>query len=167
MTLLPNFGVVWLEISALFSITQPFCDMTSLFQRTEGDAFNLVDRSTGWVAFDPAAKLPTYGYDPTLAPGIVFSVAFGVTMLAHFAQAIQYRKWWYLTLGVGALSELIGWAARAAAHSCPYNKSIFSLQIAILIIGTQFFLRVQLQVFLTSLQHPASTALAFTTSSDK
>ena len=125
--------------------------MTALFQRAGGNAFSLVTRSTGCVAFDPDAKLPTYGYDPTLAPGLVFSVVFGVTMLAHFAQAIQYRKWWYLTLGIGALSELMGWAARAAAHNCPYNKTIFSLQISILIIGTFSFPRTKAHNSLTLL----------------
>ena len=113
--------------------------MTSLFERAVGDAYDLKTRDTGCVAFNPDAKLPTYGYDPTLAPGIVFSVVFGLTMLAHFAQTIQHRKWWYLSFGIGALSELVGWAARAAAHNCPYNKSLFSLQISILIIGASLY----------------------------
>ena len=103
--------------------------------RRDGAAFDTMSRSTGCVAFDPSAKLPVYGYDPSLAPGIVFSVVFGLTMIAHFYQAIRYRKWWYLTFAIGALGELIGWAARAAAHNCPYNKTLFSLQISILIIG--------------------------------
>jgi len=30
----------------------------------------------------------------------------------------------------------MGWAARTAAHPCPYNKTLFSLQISILILGT-------------------------------
>ena len=33
-----------------------------------------------------------------------------------------------------AAGECIGWAGRAAAHHCPYNKTLFSLQISILII---------------------------------
>ncbi len=32
------------------------------------------------------------------------------------------------------LGECLGWAARAGAHHCPYNKTLFSLQISILII---------------------------------
>ena len=78
-----------------------------------------------------------FQYDPTLAPGIVFSIVFGLIMLAHTVQTIQYRKWWYFSFAIGALAELMGWTARAAAHACPYNKDIFSLQIAILIIGIQ------------------------------
>ena len=108
--------------------------MASLFVRG-GDAFDLKTRGDGCTAYNAAAKDPTYGYVPNLAAGIVFSLVFGLIMLAHFAQTIQYRKWWYLSFGVGALGELMGWAARAAAHNCPYDKTLFSLQISILIIG--------------------------------
>ena len=113
--------------------------MASLFERAAGDAHDLKTRVNGCVAFDPSAKLPTYGYDPTLAAGIIFSVVFGLTMLAHLVQTIQYRKWWYSAIGLGALGELIGWIARAAAHNCPYNKALFSLQISILIIGSSLY----------------------------
>ena len=32
------------------------------------------------------------------------------------------------------IGECIGWAGRAGAHHCPYSKTLFSLQISILII---------------------------------
>ena len=112
--------------------------MASLFTRDVVDAFNLKQRGTGCVAYNPAAKEPTYGYVPDMASGIAFSIVFGLIMIAHFGQTIFYRKWWYLSFGIGALSELMGWAARAAAHHCPYDKTLFSLQISILIIGQSF-----------------------------
>ena len=56
-------------------------------------------------------------------------------MLAHLVQVIISRKWWYLAFVLGAMGELMGWAARLYAHSCPYNNQAFMLQIAILIIG--------------------------------
>lgn len=120
-------------------------DMATLITRATVDAFDLKKRGDGCVAYNAAAKEPTYGYVPNLAAGIVFSVVFGLTMIAHFAQVIQYRKWWYLTLPLGALCELMGWAARAAAHNCPYSSTLFSLQISILIIG-MFSYHVKLEV---------------------
>lgn len=106
-----------------------------LLTRSPGDAFDLAGRNTGCVAYNSKAKEPTYGYDPSLVAGIIFSVVFGLTMSAHILQTIKYRKWWYLSFAIGALCELIGWAARAAAYGCPYSKTLFSLQISILIIG--------------------------------
>ena len=99
------------------------------------DAFDLKNRDTGCVPYNPAAKAPTYGYVPGLAAGIVYSVVFGLITLGHVAQTVKYRKWWYITFALGAVAELIGWAGRAAAHHCPYDKTLFSLQISILIIG--------------------------------
>lgn len=95
-------------------------------------------RGIGCYAFDPLAD-PPYGYDPSLSAGIVFSVVFGLSMLAHIAQFSIKRKWWYATFAIGALGELMGWAARAASHNCPYNNTLFTLQISVLIISPCFF----------------------------
>lgn len=34
-----------------------------------------------------------------------------------------------------AIGECLGWLARAAAHNCPYNKTLYSLQIIVLVLG--------------------------------
>ncbi|KAL6716940.1 hypothetical protein ACLMJK_004852 [Lecanora helva] len=96
-------------------------------------------RSSGCVAYDPLAKAPTYGYVPSLAAGVVFTVVFALSLFTHTFQVARSRKWWYSSLALGALGETIGWAGRAGAHHCPYNKSLFSLQISILIISPCFF----------------------------
>lgn len=49
---------------------------------------------------------------------------------------------WYATLAKPEkyklakqiIGECLGWAGRAGAYHCPYNKTLFSLQISILII---------------------------------
>lgn len=95
-------------------------------------------RGKGCVAWDPAVD-NIFHYDPSLAAGVIFSVVFALSMLAHTAQTIISRKWWLLSFALGALGELMGWAARAAAHKCAYNDTLFKLQISVLIIAPCFF----------------------------
>lgn len=76
--------------------------MSSLFQR-DGDAYDLKDRLTGCVAYNANAKTPGYGYDPHAAPGVIFTLVFGISALAHIVQSFRGRKLGYLTFAVGAL----------------------------------------------------------------
>ena len=129
--------------------------MSSLFQR-DGDAYDLKSRLTGCVAYNANAKTPGYGYDLHAAPGVIFTLVFGISALAHIVQSFRSQKLSYLTFAVGALctycfhnsillvhftltifliGECLGWLARAAAHHCPYHKHLFSIQISILILG--------------------------------
>ena len=130
-------------------------------------AFDVNKRSTGCVAYNPAAKEPIYGYVPHIAPGVIFSVCFAVIFAATTFLTIRSRKWWYSALVLGVLGELVGWIGRIGAHYCPYSANIFSLQISILIIGKlppkppKYVERVANHLP----QHPASTAQPSTTSS--
>jgi hypothetical protein len=45
-----------------------------------------------------------YGYDPSMAVGIVFCVLFGMSMLLHIFTSFRYRVWWQMVFAVGALS---------------------------------------------------------------
>lgn len=76
----------------------------SLFTRSSPLAENLSNSqgSKGCVAYDPRAIAPTYGYVPSLASGIVFTVVFFVSMLVHIVQVARARKWWYSALALGA-----------------------------------------------------------------
>ncbi|KAK0511322.1 hypothetical protein JMJ35_005895 [Cladonia borealis] len=113
----------------------------ALFQRDSTLAATLTNsqRAKGCVPYDPNAIAPTYGYDPLLSAGIVFTVVFFLSCTVHTVQVFRSRKWWFSVFALGAAGECIGWAGRAAAHHCPYNKTLFSLQISILIICPCFF----------------------------
>ncbi|RAH48048.1 RTA1 domain-containing protein [Aspergillus brunneoviolaceus CBS 621.78] len=77
----------------------------------------------------------SYGYQPSLAAGIVFCVLFGVSMLAHLVQMVWKRTWWCTVFVLGCAVELIGWAGRTWSAECPYNSTAFLMQISTLIIG--------------------------------
>lgn len=111
--------------------------LAELVARYSGPPASLLDnkqQGTGCVPYDPAAN-PPYNYVPSTAPGVVFVVCFSLAMLGHIAQVGISRKWWYTSFTLGAMSELMGWAARLYSHRCPYNNDAFTLQISILIIG--------------------------------
>ncbi|KIV99821.1 uncharacterized protein PV09_08492 [Verruconis gallopava] len=92
----------------------------------------------GCKAYEPG-KADLYGYKPELAAGIVFSVLFFISMVAHFVQGWMKRTWWTAVFAVGALTELIGWAGRTWSSQCPSNLNAFLMQICTLIIGPTFF----------------------------
>jgi len=97
-----------------------------------------VDLETGCAAFIPGFKTE-YGYVPSLAPGAIFCVLFGLSLVGHLIQSVRKRQWTSYMFAVGALTETIGWAGRAWSSQCPYNHDAFLMQITTLIIAPTFF----------------------------
>ncbi|RHZ48637.1 RTA1 domain-containing protein [Aspergillus thermomutatus] len=80
-----------------------------------------------------------YGYQPSLAAGIVFCTLFGLSMIVHTVQFAWKRTWWCCVFSIGCLTEVLGWAARTWSAQCPYNMTAFLMQISTLIIAPTFF----------------------------
>ncbi|KAI2604150.1 RTA1-domain-containing protein [Hypoxylon fragiforme] len=80
-----------------------------------------------------------YGYQPSLAAGIIFCLLFGIAFFGHTLQAIRLRRATSVLLSIGALTELIGWIGRTWSAECPYNQRAYMIQITTLIIGPVFF----------------------------
>ncbi|KAL4786159.1 RTA1 like protein-domain-containing protein [Aspergillus varians] len=80
-----------------------------------------------------------YGYQPSLAAGIVFLVLFSLTMVGQMVQMIWKRTWWCSVFLIGSLTEVIGWAGRTWSAQCPYNSPAFLMQITTLIIAPTFY----------------------------
>ncbi|KAI9716411.1 MAG: hypothetical protein M1828_000353 [Chrysothrix sp. TS-e1954] len=119
----------------------PIAELVQLFTRDNNQTASELQNTwseQSCQAYDPSVET-SYNYVPSLAPGVVFTVIFALSMVAHIAQTVLSRKWWYSSFAIGALAELMGWAARLAAHYCPYSGDLFSLQISILIIAPCFF----------------------------
>lgn len=76
-----------------------------------------------------------YGYQPSLAAGIIFSVVFGSICFAQISQTIISRSWWTGFFVIGAGLECLGWIGRTVAHGCVYSNVISTMQIATLIMG--------------------------------
>lgn len=127
--------------------------MSSIPKRTQlASQLSHDDRGLGCVAYDQQV-LPTYGYKPNTAAGIVFVVVFFITFLTHCVQTAVKRKWWYSLLAVGALGTTFinasrqlaanrccrrasGLDCKTLASKCPYSNAAFEMQISVLIICT-------------------------------
>ena len=77
-----------------------------------------------------------YGYRPNLALSISFTVIFGSICVAHAFQAWRYRTIWMMFFVIGSGLECLGWIARSAGHACSYSRTLFTMQTAVLIMGT-------------------------------
>ena len=79
-----------------------------------------------------------YGYTPTFAAGLVFSIVFCLLLVLHLSRSFRHRKWTSYLLSLAALLELVGWIGRVWNAKCPYNKTAFLMQIALLVIAPLF-----------------------------
>jgi hypothetical protein len=88
----------------------------------------------------PYGSYPSsYGYQPSLAAGIFFSICFGLYTFSNILQTFRTRCWWMgLFFSCGTILELIGWIGRTVAHSCSYSDAVNTMQIASLIMGPAY-----------------------------
>jgi hypothetical protein len=88
----------------------------------------------------PYGSYPSsYGYQPSLAAGIFFSICFGLYTFSNIVQTFRTRCWWMgLFFSCGTILELIGWIGRTVAHSCSYSDTVNTMQIASLIMGPAY-----------------------------
>ncbi|PVI05777.1 RTA1-domain-containing protein [Periconia macrospinosa] len=96
----------------------------------------------------------SYGYKPSLAAGLIFTLLFALALFVHTFYAIRLRRWVSILLAVGALTELIGWSGRTWSSACPYNANAYLMQITTLIIAPVFVtgaLYILLGMFITLL----------------
>ncbi|GAA6031104.1 hypothetical protein JCM8097_004005 [Rhodosporidiobolus ruineniae] len=114
-------------------------DHTEPAQRTKGDHVGV---RPPFIAFQhppaSAAKLGE-GYDPHLAPAIVFIICFTLITAFQAVQVIRSRIWWLSVLVVGGIGEIVGWAFRLWAWDNPYSLNAFLGQIICLILAPCFF----------------------------
>ncbi|KAH0381029.1 RTA1-domain-containing protein, partial [Aureobasidium melanogenum] len=81
----------------------------------------------------------SYGYQPSFAAGIFFSICFGLYTCANVIQTFRTRCWWMgIFFSCGTILEVIGWIGRTVAHSCSYSGEINTMQIATLIMGPAY-----------------------------
>lgn len=69
-----------------------------------------------------------YGYNPSLAFGIIGIVAFAISSIAHTYQAYRYRMMWCSVLAIGGITEVIGYAGRTWSHYQDYDSNPFLMQ---------------------------------------
>ncbi|KAK5076710.1 hypothetical protein LTS08_005881 [Lithohypha guttulata] len=93
------------------------------------------DTSTddGWSNF----KL--WHYTPSLAAAAIFTVLFIILMVYHSILLVRRRTWFCVPFVVGGLLEVIGYIARALAHSDTISVGIYSIQSLCLLLAPILF----------------------------
>ncbi|GAA5823601.1 hypothetical protein JCM11251_000693 [Rhodosporidiobolus azoricus] len=80
-----------------------------------------------------------YGYNPSLAPAIVYIICFALITAYQTYQVGRSRIWWLSVLLVGGIGEIVGWIGRLLAWDNPYDLNWFLMQIICLILAPCFF----------------------------
>ncbi|KAF9790457.1 RTA1-domain-containing protein [Thelephora terrestris] len=70
-----------------------------------------------------------YGYIPSLAATVIFTVLFFFSTIIHLGQSIRYKMWFLLLTAVAAGNfEVTGWAARTYSHFHPDKLMPYLIQ---------------------------------------
>ena len=80
-----------------------------------------------------------YGYTPTLAATVIFTVAYSLTTSLHLLQAFRGKYWTMLVIVLGGITELIGWVSRLYSHHHVLDQDAFLSNTVTLIIAPTFF----------------------------
>ncbi|KAH8667977.1 RTA1 like protein-domain-containing protein [Tricladium varicosporioides] len=84
-----------------------------------------------------SATFALYHYNPSFAAAIVFAAVFAISTVWHLYLMAKHRTWYFIPMIVGAILEVVGYAARAiSAHQSP-NWTIlpFILQTLLLLVA--------------------------------
>ncbi|KIW84060.1 hypothetical protein Z517_03306 [Fonsecaea pedrosoi CBS 271.37] len=76
-----------------------------------------------------------WGYCPSFAAAILFTVLFGITTCAHIVQAVVYRKPFAMVLIMGALWETGGYVARVSSIENQLSSGIYTAQLLLILLA--------------------------------
>lgn len=79
-----------------------------------------------------------YGYEPSLAAAILFTILFTLTTLTHIGQTLWKRTCFMLPFILGGICEIIGYIARsisASENPGPYSQTPFVVQTITIIVA--------------------------------
>lgn len=65
----------------------------------------MVDQA-GCLAYSPSIDT-SYGYRPSLAAGVVFTVLFTLSTVVHMYQLVSTRAWWQVVFVVGGVGMFL------------------------------------------------------------
>lgn len=96
-----------------------------------------------WPPPDPLgdgdAPVIIYGYIPSYTLAITASTLFALSFLAHCYQIFRYRTWYFVTIPIALILEVLGYIFRSfSAHKNPYNVLYFVLQYFFIVTAPVF-----------------------------
>ncbi|KAF2686701.1 RTA1-domain-containing protein [Lentithecium fluviatile CBS 122367] len=82
---------------------------------------------------------PNYDYNPSVAGAVVAVIAFTGLLGLHIWRLWQSRTWFCIPLIIGALFEIVGYAARGACHNRLYAFTPFIIQTVLVLLAPILF----------------------------
>ncbi|KAK2010937.1 RTA1 like protein [Colletotrichum eremochloae] len=94
-----------------------------------------------------------YGYTPSFVLAVIADVFFFLLLFIHTWQVVRYRSWYFVTIPIGLLFEIVGYVARSlSAKVDPYNLIYFILNY-FFIVTAPVFLAAGIYTILSALIH--------------
>ncbi|KAK4864379.1 hypothetical protein LT330_009906 [Penicillium expansum] len=78
-------------------------------------------------------------YLPSIPAAVIFLVLFAAATTFHFWKLHRTKAWFCLAFSIGGLFEVIGYAARVAAHNSTDSVIVFAIQNVFLLLGPTLF----------------------------
>ncbi|KAM0788777.1 hypothetical protein ACM66B_002867 [Microbotryomycetes sp. NB124-2] len=90
--------------------------------------------------YDGELDFLIYGYVPSMAAAITFTVLFALITAVQLGYVLKSRSWWLIVLLLGGVGEIIGWAGgRLWSSQSVYKLNPFLIQICTLILAPCFY----------------------------
>ncbi|KAG9229842.1 RTA1 like protein-domain-containing protein [Amylocarpus encephaloides] len=85
------------------------------------------------------APVIIYGYTPSYALAISVAALFSLALLIQLAQLYRYRAWYFSTVPLGLILEILGYIFRSfSANKDPYNVIYFVVQYFFIVCAPVF-----------------------------
>ncbi|KAK2030064.1 RTA1 like protein [Colletotrichum zoysiae] len=106
---------------------------------------------------NPGGKWDTaviiYGYTPSFVLAVIADVFFLILLFFHIWQVVHYHSWYFVTVPIDILFEIVGYIARSlSAKVDPYNLIYFILNY-FFIVNAPVFLVAGIYTILSALIH--------------
>ncbi|KAK4863036.1 hypothetical protein LT330_010618 [Penicillium expansum] len=80
-----------------------------------------------------------YRYIPSVAAAVIFIVLFVLTTLYHIYQLTKSRSWYFIAFVLGGIFQIIGYIARALAHTNIKSVPIYSIQTILILLAPPLY----------------------------
>ncbi|KAJ5744477.1 RTA-like protein [Penicillium manginii] len=80
-----------------------------------------------------------YGYTPTLAGGVIFTLLFIATTGFHIFQLTKARCWYFIPFVIGGIFQVIGYICRLAARNSLDSVTLYALQSVLILLAPPLY----------------------------
>ncbi|KAJ5693607.1 hypothetical protein N7536_004019 [Penicillium majusculum] len=80
-----------------------------------------------------------YRYTPSFAAAVIFIISFFLTTMYHICQLMKSRSWYFIAFVMGGIFQIIGYIARAVAHTNTKSVPIYVIQTILILLAPPLY----------------------------